>query len=153
MRGAHVNRQTTCSVAGCSLPVFVKHRGWCNRHYTRWTRHGDPLGGRLDTLEARFWAKVEKGGADDCWEWQAARNEDGYGITRGGVRRSMEGAHRVAWRLTYGSIPSGMQVLHRCDNRPCVNPAHLFLGTQQDNIADMCAKGRHVKRGQRTAAH
>jgi hypothetical protein len=57
-------------------------------------------------------------------------------------------SHRAAWKLTHGPIPDGLQVLHRCDNPPCCNPAHLFLGTQQDNIADMHKKGRYRKKGQ-----
>ncbi len=58
-------------------------------------------------------------------------------------------AHRASWQISFGPIPDGLQVLHTCDNPPCCNPAHLFLGTQLDNIYDMCAKGRHVKRGQK----
>jgi hypothetical protein len=138
-----------CSIEGCGKVVFA--RGWCARHYTRWTRHGDPLAGRPDSLEERFWSKVRRGTKFECWEWQAARNDDGYGLCRGGSR-SIEGAHRVSWRLANGEIPEGQQILHRCDNRACVNPAHLFLGSQQDNIADMLAKGRHVKRGKKAQA-
>lgn len=100
-------------------------------------------------LEDRFWSKVRKG--PDCWEWLAARGKNpsgslGYGQFSIGSRvdkdRRMHAAHRVAWSITNGEIPVGLNVLHRCDNQACVNPEHLFLGTQRDNVSDMIAKGR-----------
>jgi hypothetical protein len=84
-----------------------------------------------------FWFYVEKG--SDCWIWIGGRDfrvGKHYGRYRG------RAAHRVAWELTRGPIPEGLQVLHRCDNPPCVKPSHLFLGTNQDNIRDMIGKGR-----------
>ena len=89
------------------------------------------------TIQERFWSKVDRSGK--CWLWTASRNSSGYGKFDG------EGAHRVAWRLAYGVIPYGACVLHRCDMPRCVNPAHLWLGTQADNVADMVAKGRQRK--------
>lgn len=82
-----------------------------------------------------------------CWEFQGTKLETGYG------RVVIEGrkvfAHRLAYSLKYGPIPEGMQVLHSCDNPPCCNPNHLFLGTQKDNMADMRSKGRQPdRRGQ-----
>jgi hypothetical protein len=91
-------------------------------------------------LEQRLWAKTDKTG--DCWLWTAHRNRQGYGTLR--VQKRTRMAHRVAWELENGPIPSGLQVCHRCDNPPCVNPAHLFLGTSQDNKLDSVAKGRHA---------
>ncbi len=94
------------------------------------------------TLEARFWAKVAKA-PTGCWEWQAATDRHGYGFIGLGVRAVGTGrAHRVSYVLAYGSVPKGMCVLHRCDNPPCVNPVHLFLGSRADNMRDMKAKGR-----------
>jgi hypothetical protein len=87
-----------------------------------------------------FWAKVRRGGPDDCWEWAGARNPLGYGNFWGGSGHAR--AHRFAFELENGPIPAGLCVLHRCDNTSCVNPGHLFLGTMKDNTADMVAKGR-----------
>jgi hypothetical protein len=95
---------------------------------------------------ARFWAKVEK--TETCWLWRAAGHKSGYGNFYNGTRA--EGAHRVAWAIANGPIPEGMSVLHHCDNPPCVNPAHLFLGTAKENGIDCQAKGR-TTRGERNA--
>lgn len=86
----------------------------------------------------RFWDKVEK--TSRCWIWHGAVEPNGYGVvTRGG--RNVR-AHRYAWKISKGPIPDGLFVLHRCDYRICVRPAHLWLGTQADNMRDMVAKGR-----------
>ncbi len=123
----------------------MSSRGYCQAHYMRWRRWGDPKGGQAETFEERFWQKVKRCGDDECWLWQAVTNQDGYGLVRYPGRPHMMGAHRASWLLHNGDVPADLEVLHRCDNPPCVNPAHLWLGTQVDNIHDMCAKGRHVK--------
>lgn len=92
-------------------------------------------------IEERFWGKVNRIGFEECWEWMAARDPNGYGRI-GGKRPRAELAHRVAYRLTRGDIPLGLHVCHSCDNPPCCNPNHLFLGTDLDNNRDMRAKGR-----------
>lgn len=76
-----------------------------------------------------------------CWEWLGARANGGYGLFAVQNPRRIT-AHRYSWELHNGPIPAGMHVLHHCDNPPCVNPAHLFLGTASDNMRDMLAKGR-----------
>jgi hypothetical protein len=87
----------------------------------------------------RFWSKVSK--SDKCWIWTISKDHAGYGYF------SLSGktvkAHRVAWELTYGDIPDGLCVLHRCDNPSCVNPEHLFLGDTVINNRDRAAKGRN----------
>lgn len=91
-----------------------------------------------------FWAKVDKSGANGCWLYMGFRKWDGYGwLSRrlAGKSRYMT-AHRYAWILTHGEPAAGLHVLHGCDNPPCCNPAHLFLGTHQDNMNDKVAKGR-----------
>lgn len=89
----------------------------------------------------RFWGRVDQSGAPDaCWEWQGYRMPAGYGQFSAEKKRHY--AHRVAYELTKGTIPDGMFVCHACDNPPCCNPAHLFLGTPKDNTRDMVAKGR-----------
>jgi hypothetical protein len=84
-----------------------------------------------------------------CWEWRLRKDAGGYGRLKiqMGSRSSfrMEAAHRYAYSIFVGPIPDGMNVLHRCDNPPCCNPDHLFVGTQQDNMRDMHAKGRGPK--------
>jgi hypothetical protein len=91
----------------------------------------------------RLWSRVDKTG--DCWVWLGSGTTDRYGQIRVGSK--MVYVHRLAYELTYGVIPAGMSVLHRCDNPSCCRPEHLFLGTQQDNIRDMENKGRANRSG------
>jgi hypothetical protein len=88
----------------------------------------------------QFWALVRKG--DDCWDWQGRQSSDGYGVFALDHQRWR--AHRLAWTLAHGPIPSGLFVCHHCDRPLCVRPEHLFLGTNDDNMRDMHEKGRGV---------
>ena len=91
---------------------------------------------------ARFWARMDKsGGPDACWPWLGHRSPRGYGQSSDLDRKTVR-AHRMAWELTFGPFDRSLFVCHRCDNPPCCNPTNLFLGTTNDNMADMVAKGR-----------
>lgn len=94
---------------------------------------------KISVLE-RFWSKVNI--TQGCWEWQSAFQQNGYGILwdRGGNRL----AHRFAYEMTYGKILKGLWVLHKCDNKKCIRPSHLFLGDGSDNVHDALLKGRHA---------
>lgn len=106
---------------------------------------------RSGTDEEKFWPRVQKG--PDCWHWIGSLSPLGYGVLVGRERRHRS-AHRLSWEIHYGPIPDGLMVCHHCDNRGCVRPDHLFLGTARDNVQDMLAKGRNgrgwhpVRRGE-----
>lgn len=92
------------------------------------------------SIEEKFWEKVNKESDDKCWTWTASINNFRYGnFNFNGI---IERSHRVSWILTNGKIPEGLCVLHKCDNRKCVNPNHLFLGTYKDNAIDRNNKKR-----------
>lgn len=104
------------------------------------------------SLEERFWqfvAPMTEGRG--CWEWTGGLHEFGYGKLWDNDAQENVGAHRVSFKLHKGDIPPGFEALHSCDNASCVNPSHLFAGTQGDNVRDCVAKGRH-RNGDRTLA-
>lgn len=94
------------------------------------------------TEESRFLKRVNVKGKDDCWEWTGSRNNKEWHGQWRNKAGEIELTHRASWRLFKSKIPGGMFVLHKCDNPVCVNPNHLFLGTQSDNCRDMWSKGR-----------
>lgn len=97
------------------------------------------------TIVERFWSKVEKGSPESCWLWTASTSGGSDGKSYGGfqVTRGNGGyAHRYSYSLHYGPIPSGMEVMHSCDNGLCVNPHHLSVGTRKQNMEDAVSRGR-----------
>ena len=94
----------------------------------------------MKTTEERFWEKVDVCGDDECWNWKGCKTCSGYGAI--GINYKVIRAHRYSWELHNGKLPDELDVLHHCDNPACVNPKHLWLGTQKDNNLDRDKKGR-----------
>ncbi len=133
-----------CSVPGCESKS--RTLGLCNKHALRLKLTGttDPGARAHASLEERFWRRVQKAGPNECWEWTGGKAPNGYGIiSKGGKSAGAMSAHRASYMIANGApAPSDLVVMHSCDNRGCVNPNHLRLGTVRDNTADMDAKGR-----------
>lgn len=155
----------TCAQCGATFSTYPSkvHAGrrFCSRPCYRRNRVGRELSQPrpVTPLEDRFWSKVDKAGPTlraelgPCWVWAGNTDADGYGfIGRGRKGEPNVRAHRLAWELANGPIPDGLFVCHHCDNPPCVNVAHLFLGTVGDNTRDMARKGRDAWRDYRRGA-
>ena len=111
---------------------------------------------KMKPVEDRFWEKVDKRNSDECWNWKSSIRGNGYGAFFThflGEGRKCHGAHRYSWLLTKGQIPDGLWVLHKCDNRLCVNPKHLFLGDRFANMKDAATKKRICTIGKSRLTH
>lgn len=144
---------SVCSVDGCEKEVTA--RGVCTTHYMQLRRAKlVPVGTRAHgAVEERFWRHVDKTG--DCWLWTgSSKSYAGYGrIGAGGAGGRYLLAHRVSYTIHHGPIPEGMVVMHQCDNPSCVNPAHLTVGTNAENIKQSYDKGRKITPFKQGAAH
>lgn len=140
---------------GCDRPHNA--RGYCFGHYERWKKFGHPDADRplnihvkaTASMAERIERRIDSGLSDkECWPWRGAlggRKDNGVGYGKFTVAGRQYDAHRVSWELHNGkAVPAGAHVLHACDNPPCVNPRHLFLGSNDDNIADMVGKWRQT---------
>ena len=138
-----------CSIESCENKILA--RGWCDKHYERDRKYGDP-----EFIMVREFNKTNKELLDwitsapqirvnletKCLEWRGRRDKDGYGLTN--YKRKTVKAHRLIWFLTYGYMPKNM-ILHSCDNPCCINIKHLREGSAQDNVDDMVKRNRQAK--------
>lgn len=141
-----------CGVSYCDKDAIAL--GYCTNHRRALKLYGDPCKLKQKqlhglTLSERFFAYVKR--SSGCWEWIGYKDPNGCGRLNSNGRPLL--ASRIAYLLHYGSVPERKSVLHRCDNASCVNPKHLYLGTQIDNVYDMHARGRARKRGLLGEAH
>ena len=134
----------TCSIEGCHRPHYG--RGWCNMHWTRWRKHGDPL----ETAKAppgeplSFIRRAQVIHTDDCILWPFGRTPAGYGSMQYDGRITY--AHVVSCEMAHGTrTPDGREVAHSCNVRPCVNPKHLRFATRKENQADRLLHGTTVR--------
>lgn len=138
----------TCSIEGCVLPVFVKSRGWCRRHYYRWWKNGDPLAAAYDRASGtdlqRWWAKVDRQ-EGSCWLWQGSLDRRGYGqfnATGDDGKKVTRRAHRWGYEQLVRPLLANEDMDHLCRTPACVNPSHLEPVSHLENVSRGLA-GQH----------
>lgn len=137
-----------CSVEACGRPH--KSKGYCGGHYRR-VRVGAQVDAPMESRRGKdhtlgVLSQIDSAGGG-CHEWTGYRDARGYGVYGSGAKVfGTQLAHRIAWIINFGPIPTGLSVCHHCDNPPCCNLAHLFLGTQAENMSDMARKGRQYSK-------
>lgn len=151
-----------CMVNGCdnqtwasgerTTKVSKPHTSiYCRKHCLRIDKYGTleipeaEKKERVDTLEYRFWSHTDKRSDDECWNWTADCSRAGYGGLWNSKTNNNISAHRYSYELHYGSIAKGMLVMHSCDNKKCVNPKHLRLGTVKENVQEAIERGLRPK--------
>ena len=148
-----MNGTRICSMPECARPHEA--RGLCRKHYNAWSNNPTfdaPLSPRPTELE-RFNSKFTPSSDDQCWEWEAGKNSDGYGQFENVLDPKNKTAHRYALFVTVGPPPQAFSdARHLCNNPPCVNPAHPVWGTRKDNMDDQASAGRRKRGSQRTNA-
>ena len=138
-----------CTYEPCSkprnvLPCEAKRKKFCSLSCSARHRELYRTPATLQDLQDRFWSKVKLAGTDECWEWQGGKNDKGYGCFWVPELQAQKPAQVVQWFFVHGFWPApDMEVCHSCDNPPCVNDAHLWLGTHTDNMQDCLRKGRN----------
>lgn len=132
----------TC-LCGCGKETPIATQNHAKRGWVK----GQPMrfcwGHRISSTPQELFEKHVVKNAEGCWGWNGAKHGFGYGLVR--YRRKTIRAHRISWEIANGPIPKGIHVLHHCDNPPCSNPSHLFLGTNRDNMLDKVRKGRQYR--------
>ncbi len=140
----HKISQKICSVEDCPNSVWA--RGWCDKHYRRWKAHDDPLFLDFEPWDSiwdegfaeYFWNKAVKGD-DGCWRWRGIDKKGRYGKILVGETKYQ--THRLSWILTHNVEPT-LLILHHCDHPSCINPEHLYEGTDADNSRDKVMRDR-----------
>ena len=136
-----------CSIKGCGRSGRMR-RGWCGRHYSRWLRHGDPLGGGsilYDTAEDAFAARTEWQG--NCLVWTSTALQAGYGVLQ--VDGALMKAHRYAWQRVHGPLSSDEHIDHMCHNTACCNVSHLRIVTHSENMYNRAGASKNSRSGYR----
>jgi len=130
----------TCKIEGCEKKK--KARGWCNKHWQRWWRNGDPEKGKWDEDKSPIQNVLERYIPEPntgCWIWEGSTDGTGYPNVWNGGSKGL--VHRMIWQYYYGEIPEGYVIAHNCSNKLCINPNHLYCCTQRQNMQDYHWRG------------